>query len=46
MSAASQVGYKIALLCAGAGALYVAQFYSWRAAYLVMALLDGRRHGR
>jgi PAT family beta-lactamase induction signal transducer AmpG len=39
MSAASQVGYKIALLCAGAGALYVAQFYSWRAAYLVMACL-------
>jgi len=39
MSAASQVGYKIALLCAGAGALYVAQFYSWRAAYLVMAVL-------
>ena len=39
MSAASQVGYKIALLCSGAGALYVAQFASWRAAYLVMAVL-------
>jgi PAT family beta-lactamase induction signal transducer AmpG len=37
MSAAAQVGYKIALLCAGAGALYVAQYQSWRAAYLVMA---------
>ncbi|HUO55577.1 MAG TPA: AmpG family muropeptide MFS transporter [Rhodoblastus sp.] len=39
MSAASQVGYKFAILCAGAGALYLAQFVSWRAAYLVMATL-------
>ena len=39
MSAASQVGYKFAILCAGAGALYLAQFVSWRAAYLVMACL-------
>ncbi|WP_296711563.1 MFS transporter [Rhodoblastus sp.] len=37
MSAASQVGYKFAILCAGAGALYLAQFASWRAAYLAMA---------
>jgi PAT family beta-lactamase induction signal transducer AmpG len=37
MSAASQVGYKFAILCAGAGALYLAQFFSWRAAYLCMA---------
>ncbi|PPQ36521.1 MFS transporter, PAT family, beta-lactamase induction signal transducer AmpG [Rhodoblastus acidophilus] len=39
LSAASQVGYKIALLCAGAGALYIAQYQSWRAAYLAMACL-------
>ncbi len=37
MSAASQIGYKFAILCAGAGALYLAQYVSWRAAYLVMA---------
>ena len=39
MSAASQVGYKFAILCAGAGALYLAQFVSWRAAYLSMAAI-------
>lgn len=39
MSAASQIGYKFAILCAGAGALYLAQFVSWRAAYLAMACL-------
>jgi PAT family beta-lactamase induction signal transducer AmpG len=39
LSAASQVGYKFAILCAGAGALYLAQFFSWRAAYLSMATL-------
>jgi MFS transporter, PAT family, beta-lactamase induction signal transducer AmpG len=41
MSAASQVGYKFAILCAGAGALYLAQFFSWRAAYLCMAVMMG-----
>ena len=41
LSAASQVGYKFAILCAGAGALYLAQFVSWRAAYLCMACLMG-----
>src|SRR5208282_3650814 len=41
MSAASQVGYKFAILCAGAGALYLAQFFSWRAAYLSMASMMG-----
>lgn len=41
MSAASQVGYKFAILCAGAGALYLAQFFSWRAAYLCMAATMG-----
>lgn len=39
LSAASQVGYKFAILCAGAGALYLAQFFSWKLAYLAMAAL-------
>jgi PAT family beta-lactamase induction signal transducer AmpG len=38
LSAASQIGYKFAILCAGAGALYIAQFASWRAAYLYMSV--------
>ena len=37
MSASYQLGYRLALLCAGAGALYIADFASWRAAYLAMA---------
>jgi len=37
MSAVYQLGYRLAMLCAGAGALYVADFASWRAAYLAMA---------
>ena len=37
MSAVYQLGYRLALLCAGAGALYIADFASWRAAYLAMA---------
>ena len=37
MSAAYQLGYRLAMLCAGAGALYIADFASWRAAYLAMA---------
>jgi PAT family beta-lactamase induction signal transducer AmpG len=39
MSAAAQFGYSAALLCAGAGALYIADFVSWKAAYLSMAAL-------
>ena len=39
MSATYQLGYRIALLCAGAGALYIADFAGWKAAYCVMALL-------
>lgn len=39
MSAAYQFGYRIAMLCAGAGALYIADFASWESAYLAMALL-------
>jgi PAT family beta-lactamase induction signal transducer AmpG len=37
MSAVYQLGYRLAMLCAGAGALYVAEFAGWRAAYLAMA---------
>ena len=37
MSAVYQLGYRLAMLCAGAGALYIADFLSWRAAYLAMA---------
>lgn len=37
LAASYQLGYRIALLAAGAGVLYVAEFQSWRAAYLMMA---------
>jgi MFS transporter, PAT family, beta-lactamase induction signal transducer AmpG len=37
MSAGYHFGYRLAMLCAGAGALYIADFASWRAAYLAMA---------
>jgi PAT family beta-lactamase induction signal transducer AmpG len=39
MSASYQLGYRIALLCAGAGALYIADFGGWKAAYTTMAAL-------
>lgn len=39
MSAAYVFGYRLALLVAGAGALYLAQLYSWSWAYWIMALL-------
>ena len=35
------IGYRGGLLAAGAGALYVAAWLSWQAAYLAMALLVG-----
>lgn len=41
MSATYQLGYRIALLMAGAGALYIAEYASWTTAYLSMALLMG-----
>jgi PAT family beta-lactamase induction signal transducer AmpG len=37
MAAAYQLGYRLALLCAGAGALYIAEFVDWRVAYFSMA---------
>ncbi len=41
MAATYQLGYRIALICAGAGALYIAEFVNWRAAYFTMAALMG-----
>lgn len=37
MAAAYVLGYRIALLVAGAGAFYIAEFSSWNSAYLAMA---------
>ena len=39
MAAAYQLGYRLALICAGAGALYIAEIVSWRTAYIAMAAL-------
>ncbi len=41
MAATYNLGYRFGLLSAGAGALYLADYYSWRTAYLVMAALMG-----
>ncbi len=41
MSAAYQLGYRIALIVAGAGALYIAAESGWRSAYLAMSALVG-----
>lgn len=38
MAAAYQVGYQVALIAAGAGALFTAAGYGWSAAYLTMTL--------
>jgi len=39
MAASLQLGYRLALLCAGAGALYIAELVNWPSAYLAMAAL-------
>ncbi|WP_448147394.1 AmpG family muropeptide MFS transporter [Labrys miyagiensis] len=39
MLACYQLGYRLALLSAGAGALYIADLASWRSAYLAMMAL-------
>ena len=39
MSAAYVFGYRLALLIAGAGALYLAEYFSWTIAYITMATL-------
>jgi PAT family beta-lactamase induction signal transducer AmpG len=38
MAASYQFGYRLGIVLAGAGALFLANFVSWRAAYLVMAV--------
>ena len=42
-AATYQLGYRIAVLAAGAGALYIAEFGSWPLAYRVMASLRAGR---
>lgn len=37
MTSVTEIGYRVGTLAAGAGALYLAYFYGWRAAYLCMA---------
>ncbi|GAB4345807.1 MAG: MFS transporter [Gammaproteobacteria bacterium] len=37
MAATYQIGYRLGMIAAGAGALYLAEFYSWSVAYSVMA---------
>ncbi len=37
MAASYQLGYRLAIIASGAGALYTAQYVSWHAAYLLMA---------
>ena len=41
MAAAYQLGYRIAIMVASAGALWIAADYGWTAAYTTMALLVG-----
>ena len=38
MAAAYQIGYQVALIAAGAGALFTAAGYGWSAAYMAMTL--------
>ncbi len=37
MTSVAEMGYRVGTLAAGAGALYLANFYGWRVAYLCMA---------
>ena len=39
MSAAYVFGYRLALLVSGAGALYLAEYFSWHVSYMVMSSL-------
>jgi len=41
MAAAYQTGYRLGIVLAGAGALFLAQFVSWQVAYLAMAASMG-----
>ncbi len=37
LTSIAEMGYRVGTLAAGAGALYIANFHGWRAAYLCMA---------
>lgn len=39
LTSAAEMGYRIGTLTAGAGALYLANYYGWRSAYLAMAAI-------
>ena len=41
MAASYQYGYRVALLVSTAGALYLAEYYSWSVSYLAMAACMG-----
>lgn len=41
MAATYQLGYRLAIIASGAGALYIADFVSWKAAYFAMAATMG-----
>ena len=41
MAATYVLGYRVATLAAGAGALYMADFINWQVAYITMAVLTG-----
>ncbi|WP_446830922.1 AmpG family muropeptide MFS transporter [Candidatus Foliamicus sp.] len=41
MAASYQYGYRVAMLVSTAGALYLAEFYSWSVSYLTMAACMG-----
>lgn len=41
LAASYQYGYRVAGVVSGAGALYLADFYSWKLSYLVMACFMG-----
>ncbi len=38
MAATYQLGYRVGMILAGAGALYLAEYFSWQAAYATMGL--------
>ena len=39
LTSATEMGYRVGTLTAGAGALYLAHFFGWRTAYLAMAAI-------
>ncbi len=39
LTSVTEIGYRVGTLTAGAGALYIANFFGWKAAYLTMAAI-------